>query len=489
MTRRIKPALLLLPFLVFAAATASADEPAADDAAFLDDLQRRTFDFFWETTPKENGLTPDRWPSSPESSIAAVGFALTAYPIGVEHGWVKRDAAAERTLATLRFFRDSAQNDQASNTAGYRGFYYHFLDPATGHRWRNCELSSIDTALLMLGVLFAREYYDGDTPAERDLRELADALYRRVEWGWMQPRAPLVAMSWRPEQRDRSERQTESDGFGRADYRGYNEAMFLYVLGLGSPTHPIDPGAWDAFCDEYDWAPFHGHDQVNFEPLFGHQYAACWFDLRGIQDAYMREKGIDYFENSRRATLAQREYAIANPNGWRGYGAEQWGLTACDGPGVSRGEVDGKQRRFRGYWARGASAVEVLDDGTITPTAAGGSIPFAPEATIPTLQAMKRRYGDLLYGRYGFLDSFNASYRAEFVPPGRPLRHSRVDPEHGWFNTDYLGIDQGPILLMAENHRTSFVWRVMKRSPYVREGLKRAGFAGGWLEEEGVRGQ
>jgi hypothetical protein len=352
-----------------------------------------------------------------------------------------------------------------------RGFFYHFLDMRTGKRWRDCELSSIDTALLMLGVLASREYFDGDNATEREIRETADTLYRNVRWDWMQPRPPLIGMGWRPEE----------GGFIRADYRGYDEALFLYVLAIGSPTHPVDPAAWEAFTKTYKWADFQGQgEHVNFAPLFGHQYAACWIDLRGVSDAYLREKGIDYFENSRRATLAQRQYAIANPGGWRDYGADVWGLTACDGPANIERDYNGKSRRFHTYMARGAAADAVIDDGTIAPTAAGGSIPFAPKETIHALKTMRERYGDRLYGEYGFRDAFNPSFRYTDVRPQRGV----IDPEHGWFDSDYLGIDQGPILLMAENHRTGFVWDLMKKSPYIRAGLERAGFAGGWLDEK-----
>ena len=440
------------------------------DAAFLDDLQQRTFNFFWETAPAENGLTPDRYPSESPCSIAAVGFGLTAYCVGVERGWVERDAAAERTLTTLRFFRDAPQVDGSADGAGFRGFFYHFLDMRTGKRWRDCELSSIDTALLMMGVLAAGEYFDGPSATEKEIRETADTLYRNVRWDWMQPRPPLIGMGWRPEE----------GGFIRADYRGYDEALFLYVLAIGSPTHPVDPAAWEAFTATYEWDDFHGQGpHVNFAPLFGHQYAACWIDLRGVADAYLREKGIDYFENSRRATLAQRAYAIANPGGWRDYGADVWGLTACDGPANIERNYNGRSRRFTTYMARGAAADAVIDDGTIAPTAAGGSIPFAPEETIHALKTMRQRYGDRLYGEYGFHDSFNPSFRYTDVRPQR----GTVDPEAGWFDSDYLGIDQGPILLMAENHRTAFVWDLMKRNRYVRQGLERAGFEGGWLDE------
>jgi hypothetical protein len=337
----------------------------------------------------------------------------------------------------------------------------------SGLRQWSCELSSIDTALLMAGVLSCREYFDRNAAEEREIRDLADALYRRVEWSWMQPRPPLISMSWYPER-----------GFGDHDYRGYNEAMLLYVLALGSPTHPIDPAAWDAYTSTYKWADFYGQPHVNFEPLFGHQYSHVWIDFRGIQDRYTREKGIDYFENSRRATYAQRAYAAANPNGWRDYDENIWGLTACDGPVDKVVLFAGKPRQFHSYWARGASAERVNDDGTLAPTAAGGSIPFAPEIALPALQAMRARYGDALFSKYGFLDSFNPSFTFKDVA----LTHGNVVDGIGWVDTDYLGIDQGPILLMAENYRSELLWRLMKRNPYVKRGLERAGFSGGWLE-------
>ena len=458
----------LLAGVLALAAPTQAIASESDDV-LLDDIQRRTFDFFWETTPAENGLTPDRWPSRSPSSIAAVGFALTGYCVGVERGWVPREAAARRVLNTLRFFRDAPQSADAEAVSGYRGFYYHFLDMRSGHRWRRCELSSIDTALLMMGVLAAGEYFDADNAVEDEVRRTADALYRRVEWDWMQPRAPLVAMAWRPENKD----------FGRADYRGYDEAMFLYVLAIGSPTHSIDPAAWDAFCADYTWADFYGQQHVNFSPLFGHQYAACWIDFRGLKDRYLRDRGIDYFENSRRATLTQRAYAIDNPAGWRDYGPDVWGLTACDGPSNGEHEYLGDRRRFHTYMARGASAEQVIDDGTIAPTAAGGSTPFAPEVVIPALRAMRDRYGDRLYGEYGFRDAFNPSFRFPGVSPQR----GEIDERLGWFDSDHLGIDQGPILLMIENHRTGFVWNLMRKNPYLRAGLQKAGFTGGPLDD------
>jgi hypothetical protein len=254
--------------------------------------------------------------------------------------------------------------------------------------------------------------------------------------------------------------------------------MILYVLALGSPTHPVDPAAWEEWTSTYKWGEFYGQTHVNFSPLFGHQYSHVWIDFRGIQDAYMREKGIDYFENSRRATLAQRAYAAANPGSWEGYGENVWGLTACDGPLDGTLEVAGRSRGFHGYAARGASLVHVIDDGTIAPTAAAGSIPFAPEIAIPALQEMARRWGEHVRNRYGFLDAFNPTLRFAWIRP----ETGRIVPGVGWFDVDQLGIDQGPIVAMIENHRSELIWRTMRRNPYIAAGLERAGFSGGWLE-------
>ena len=462
-----------------ATTTTPAGRPAPSltvaDAAFLDTLQRRTFDWFWDTTNPRNGLTPDRWPSKSFSSVAAVGFALTAYPIGVERGWVTRAQAAERTATTLRFFWRAPQGGQPAGVTGHHGFYYHFLDMETGHRFERVELSTIDTALLLAGMLACQQYFADDSPAEREIRALADSIYARVDWRWAQANTPLVSMGWHPE-------RTERGGFIEHDWRGYNEGMLLYVLALGSPTYAIEPAAWARWTSTYRWAEYYGQPHVNFGPLFGHQYSHVWIDFRGIRDEYMRGRGIDYFENSRRATLAQRGYATENPNGWRDYGADIWGLTAVDGPKDTTVTIDGQTRRFFSYAARAAAAHELRDDGTIGPTAVGGSVPFAPDVTIRALRTMRARYGDDLFARYGFIDAFNPTFRLEGVVVGRGLTHGRVVPEKGWFDTDYLGIDQGPILAMIENHRRDFVWRLMRTNPHVIRGLCRAGFSGGWIE-------
>ncbi|MGZ3484915.1 MAG: glucoamylase family protein, partial [Gemmatimonadaceae bacterium] len=264
-------------------------------SAFLDTLERRTFNWFWERSDPNNGLTPDRWPSNSFSSIAAVGFALTAYPVGVERGYVSRADAAQRTLNTLRFMYTAPQSAQATNVTGYKGFFYHFLDMQTGFRFQQVELSTIDTSLLIAGVLFCQSYFTGADGTESAIRAYADSLYLRIDWAWAVHTPPVVSMGWHPE-----------DGFINSDWKGYDEAMIVYVLALGSPTHSIDPAAWTEWSKTYNWATFYGQTHVNFAPLFGHQYSHVWIDFRGIQDAFMRGKGIDYFENSRRATVSQR---------------------------------------------------------------------------------------------------------------------------------------------------------------------------------------
>ena len=450
---------------------AQSPAPTADavsDDAMLDDLEHRTFELFWRTADPTTHLVPDRYPTPSFSSIAAVGFALTAYAIGAERGWVTRAQASGRVLATLAFFRDAPQGDAAQGTTGYRGFYYHFLDMATGRRYPGVELSSVDTALLLAGALFCREYFAGGDPVETELRAVADALLARVEWSWMQPRGPAIAMGWQPE-----------SGFLAYDWIGYNEAMIVILLALGSPS-PASPAAWDAWSAGYDrtWGTASGQRQphLQFPPLFGHQYSHLWVDFRGIRDRFLRGHDLDYFENSRRATWAQRSYAIANPGGWTGYGANTWGLTACDGPGEIALTVAGRTRKFLGYEARGVGAGGV-DDGTLAPTAMVASLPFAPEIVIPGIRELERRWGAAILGEYGFVDAFNPSFPSD----ARPAT-GRVVAGTGWVDVDYLGIDQGPIIGMIENHRTGLVWTTMRRSAYLRRALARAGFTGGWLE-------
>jgi hypothetical protein len=450
-----------------AAVAAAGLSQGSRETAFIDTLEARTFGYFWELSDPRTGLTPDRFPTKSFVSVSATGFALTAYPIGVERGYITREAARRRVLDTLRFFWTAPQDTSVAGATGYKGFYYHFLDPVTGLRFRDVELSTQDTALLLAGVLFCQSYFVEAQAQEDSIRALADSLYARADWRWAQVRPPTIGHGWVPE-----------SGFLPYDWRGYNEVMILYILALGSPSHPVDPSAWDAWLAGYQWGTFHGQEHLGFAALFGHQYTHVWIDFRGIRDAAMRERGIDYFENSRRATLSQQAYAVANPAGWAGYGPLFWGLTACDGPLEGRMEIDGRSRQFHTYWDRGASFTWINDDGTVSPSAAGGSIAFAPEIVIPTLMAMRDTYGEHLFSTYGFLDAVNPTIRTAIA-----TQHGRVAPGVGWFDTDYLGIDQGPILAMIENHRSDLIWRTMRTNPHIVRGLKAAGFSGGWLDE------
>jgi hypothetical protein len=426
----------------------------------LNDLKHRTFNYFWNEADSVSGLIEDRAPTQAFCSIAATGFGLTAYIVGVENGYVSRDEAALRVLKLLRFLWDLPQDSVMTGAGGYRGLFYHFLDMRTGKRFKDVELSSIDTAWLMAGILSVMEYFDGDNEVEKEIRSKADALFCRVEWDFFLNDTPALSMGWFPDR-----------GFLEAEWVGYNEAMALVVMAMGSPTHPIPAECWEKWTATYDWGNYYGYDQVNFGPLFGHQYSHMYIDFRGIYDDYMTSKGFDYFENSRRATYGNRAYCIENPGGFKDYSDTIWGLTACDGPGDLKKEINGKKVTFEGYSARGAALVHSRDDGTIAPTAAGGSIPFAPEICLPALKAMYEKYGSELYGEYGFRDSFNPAFTFS------------KGSENGWFDPDYLGIDQGPILIMLENYQTGLIWDLMKKNKYIVAGLKKAGFKGGWMEK------
>jgi len=435
---------------------------------FLMDLQERTFRFFWDTANPRNGLVPDRFPTTSFSSVASVGFALTTYPVGVERSYITRAEARKRVLATLRFLRDAPQGPDVHGMSGYRGFFYHFLDMKTGQRIEDSELSTVDTAILLAGALLCQSYFDGLEPDEAEIRTLADEIYRRVDWRWAQPHGPAISLGWSPE-----------DGFLEYDWRGYNEAMLVYVLALGSPTMPVGKEAWGEWTSTYDktWGTLFGQEHLAFPPLFGHQYPQIWLDVRSIQDDYMRRRGIDYFENTRRAVYAQQAYAIANPKSCKNYGATMFGITASDGPADMELKDDGVLRRYRTYAARGiGDAGASFDDCTLAPTAAVASIPFAPEVAIPAVLEMYKRFGANIYSKYGFLDAFNVNFSFD-----GPIPHGRCIPGFGWVDNDYLGIDQGAILAMIENYRSSLIWHVMRKNPYVREGLQRAGFSGGWL--------
>jgi hypothetical protein len=426
----------------------------------LEDLQKRTFLFFWNETDSVSGLMEDRAPTKAFCSTASTGFGLTAYIVGVENGYVTRSEAAARVLKLFKFLWQLRQGTEMSGIGGYKGFFYHFLDMRTGLRFRNIELSSIDTAWLIAGILSCMSYFDGSDPVETGIRSMADSLYCRVDWDWFMNGRKAMSMGWFPDK-----------GFLKAEWVGYNEAMALIIMAMGSPTHPIPESSWDEWTRPYVWDTYYGFEHVNFGPLFGHQYSQMYIDFRGITDKYMAARGIDYFENSRCATYANRAYCIENPKAFKDYGENIWGLTACDGPGGGNREINGNTVDFMGYSARGASIDYKVDDGTIAPTAAGGSIPFAPEICLPALEAMYDKYGEKLYGEYGFRDAFNPTFT---FGKGN---------ESGWFDPDYIGIDQGTIILQIANYRDGLVWNIMKKNPYIIAGLKKAGFKGGWLDK------
>jgi hypothetical protein len=423
--------------------------------AELESLQRDTFSYFLHETNPQNGLVLDKTAPDWPASIAATGLALAVYPVAIERGFITRAAAIDRVLATLRFFWNSPQGPELDAT-GYRGFYYHFLDMQTGRRAWQCELSTVDSAILFAGVLTARAYFDADAPEEKEIRTLADALYRRADWSWAQNGGATVTHGWKPE-----------SGFLEYRWEGYDEALVLYVLGLGSPTHPLPEESYAAWASTYEWKSSYGYDYLYAGPLFTHQISHVWIDFRGIQDAFMRDKGIDYFENTRRATCVQREYAIDNPLEFAGYGKDCWGITASDGPGPDTIKLNGIERRFFDYLARGVPYGP--DDGTVGPWAVVASLPFAPEIVLPAIDYLVHQVDLKMGNPYGFKATFNPTYPDK---SGNP---------YGWVSPWHYGINQGPINPMIENYRTGLLWRLMRGCPYVVTGLRRAGFSGGWL--------
>lgn len=431
-------------------------EPAIGTAE-LEQLQRESFCYFVDQVNPGNGLIADRTSPDAPVSIAAVGLALSSYPIGVERGFMTRADAVQRTLATLRFFASSAQGIQPDAT-GYKGFYYHFLDMRSGKRVRECELSTVDTSFLIAGMLTAAAYFLDDDDHEGEIRELADTLYRRVDWQWALNDGPTVSQGWKPE-----------SGFLPYRWQGYDESMFLYLLGMGSPTYPLPAECYAAWTSTFRWRRIYGIDSVHSGPLFTHQISHLWFDLRGIRDEYMRGKGIDYFENSRRATQVQQRYAIDNPNGFRDYSACCWGISASDGPGPGTIEIDGRQRVFFDYLARGVP--DGPDDGTIAPWAVVASLPFAPDIVLPTLDYFINHVDLKTADRCGFKATFNPTYP------------DRSDNPFGWVSSWQYGLNQGPIVMMIENYRSGLPWRLMRSCPHAVRGLRRAGFSGGWLDE------
>jgi hypothetical protein len=410
-------------------------KPFVNDNEFLDYLESTALDYFWYEANPVNGLIRDRSQAASASSIAAIGFGLTAYGVGVDRGWLTHAEAADRTWTTLKTLWNLPQGSGATGIAGYKGWFYHFLDLNSGLRTSDCELSSIDTGLLFAGILYAKEYFTGVDSIETGIRILADSLFNRIDWNWMANGQQSLTMGWYP-----------AAGFLSARWIGYNEAMILNLMGIGANINPLSAQVWNSWTSGYSWRTYYGYSYVWYPALFTHQYSHCWIDFSSKQDSYMANKGIDYAENTRRASFAQWEYCKANPGGWTGYNSNVWGLTACDGPGFGQ---------FSGYNERGCPPSR-NDDGTIAPTAAGGSLPFAAEICLPTLKYFYSTYRTQAWTPYGFRDAFNLTAN--------------------WWDNDVLGIDQGPILLMAENYRTRSVWNTMKNSTVIQQGLQKAGF-------------
>ncbi len=425
--------------------------------AELHELQRQTFGFFQHETNPANGLVIDKTAPDWPASIAATGLALACYPVGVERGFMSRPAAVQRTLTTLRFFSHSPHGPEPDAT-GYQGFYYHFLDLQTGRRAWHCELSTVDTAFLLAGALTAARYFDAASADEAEIRTLGDSLYRRANWQWAQDGGATVTHGWKPE-----------SGFLPYRWEGYDEALLLYALGLGSPTYPLPERSYAAWASTYRWEHCYGQDYLYAGSLFTHQLSHVWIDFRGIQDAFMRDKGIDYFENSRRATLVQQRYAIENPLAFKSYGSHCWGITASEGPGPGRITINGNERELFDYVARGVPYGP--DDGTLAPWAVVASLPFAPEIVLPAIDYCIYQAKLTQFNSYGFKASFNPSH------PGEPGNL------YGWWVSPWhFGINQGPIILMIENHRSGLLWQLMRACPPIATGLLRAGFTGGWLQ-------
>jgi hypothetical protein len=387
-----------------------------DDDQFLEDLERAEFQFFLEQTSPQTGLVKDRCNVRAEdktvvASIAATGFGLTAFCIGEKRGWIALPEAEARVLTTLRFLWKQLPN--------HRGFFFHFADVNTGERLWDSEVSSVDTAILLCGVLTCRQHF-----RSREIRELALDIFNRAEWDWLAEDTPLLSHGWMPE-----------IGFLPSRWEDYSELMMIYLLGMGASKNPLKADTWTAWkriTFEYDGLRYIG----SFAPLFVHQYSQAWFDFRGKRDQY-----ADYFQNSTTATEAHRLFCLELGKQFPDYSDDLWGITASDSQ--------------HGYVVWGGPPAVGPIDGTVVPGATGGSLPFLPEATLRVLRNIRTRYADQAWSKYGFVNAFN------------PLKK--------WFDTDVVGIDTGATLLMAENLRTGFVWKTFMKNPEAQRGIERAG--------------
>lgn len=395
---------------------AEVEEP--DKESSLNELERACFEFFWHEADPLTGLVRDRASADGgdarrTASIAATGFGLTALCIGHERGYRPRAEIAERVQATLDFLLRHASHHQ--------GFFYHFLDIHDGRRVRFSEVSPVDTAILLCGVLTCRQYFESGS-----LRSVASQIYDRVRWPWALNGGSTFALSWRPEY-----------GFSPLRWDTYCESMMLYLLAMGSGRHPIPAECWRGI--RRPWMEYGKYRFIaGASPLFIHQFSHAWFDFRGQRDDY-----TDYFANSVLACEAHRSFCQELSRQFPSYGGGVWGITASD----SR----------RGYVAWGGPPLQGPIDGTIVPAAAAGSLPFLFSEAVDLLRLLRSRYGGQIWRRYGFVDAFN--------------------PLVGWCSRDVLGIDVGISLLMAENARSEFVWQTFMRNPEARLGMEKAGFS------------
>jgi len=399
---------------------------SASDEQFLEDLEQRSFRYFWDQADPATGLVPDRARTDGSAldqnhqnvgSIAATGFGLTALYIASERHWITANQARERARSTLRFF--------ARRAFEKHGWFYHWLDTKTGERRWNSEVSSIDTALLLGGVLTTRQYFRDD----REINELATLIYERVDFRWMlNGDALLLSYGWKPE-----------TDFLKPRWDTFSEDTILYLLAIGSPTHGISARSWYALWrDRYRYEG-HAYFTTIGVPLFMHQYAHAWIDYRDRRES--AGDHIDYFKNSIEATLAHRAFCMNLSHEFTAYGPNVWGITASDSA--------------KGYLAWGGPPLDPAIDGTVVPAAAGGSLMFTPDLSVAALREMRQKFGDRAYGRYGFVDAFN--------------------PKTGWTDTDVIGINVGIILLSAENARSDNVWRWFMRNPEIPRALQSAG--------------
>jgi hypothetical protein len=428
------------------------------DSKMLEKLQTRTFDYFLKNFNPENGLIADKSEPDSPSSIAVVGLGLSSYVVGIERGFISREDAVRRTLSVLKFFY---YGDQGPGTAtmGYKGFYYHFLNMHTGRRAYKCELSTIDTSIFIAGALVAAHYFTRESKEEKEIRLLANGLYQRIDWQWALNGSTTISHGWKPESGFLTQRWDT----------GYSEAIILYILALGSPTFPIAPAGYKEWISTFEWKKVYDSEYIYAGPLFIHQMSHLWLDFRGIHDDLNKKTGIDYFENSSRATYIQQQYAIRNPLGFKHYSQNNWGLTASDGPGPGKFKIDGVQRIFYDYIARGVPFGP--DDGTISPWAVVASLPFAPEIVLKTMRHAIKRLKEKGITNIGFDASFNPVYPAS------------GGNANGWVSAWKFGLNEGPIILMIENFRSQLIWKIIKKSPYIINGLRLAGFSGGWLDQ------